>query len=41
MQHVYGAVAVANVAHSRKLAAKVSQQELHKHYRSEKALTMP
>jgi hypothetical protein len=38
VQEVYGEVAVAKVAHSQKLAAKVS--ELHKDYRSEKALTV-
>ena len=40
VQQVYGEVAVAKAAHSQKLAAQVSEQELNKDYRSEKALTV-
>lgn len=37
---VYGEIAVAKIAHSQKLAARVSEQELDNEYRSEKALTI-
>ena len=41
MKEVYGEVAVAKIAHSQKLMInKVSEQELDKEYRSEKALTV-
>lgn len=39
VQEVYGEVAIAKVAHPRKLATKGSEQELDKDDRSEKALT--
>ena len=37
---VFGEIAVAKIAHSQKLTARISEQELDAEYRSEKALTI-
>jgi hypothetical protein len=36
----YGEIAVAKIAHSQKLRARIAEQELDEHYRSEQALTL-
>lgn len=40
VRQVFGEVAVAQVAHSQKLAREVSEEELDKLYRNEEALTI-
>lgn len=40
VMQVYGEIAVAKIAHSQKLSARISEQELDADYRSEKALTI-
>jgi hypothetical protein len=40
VREVYAEVAVCKVAHSQKLAAQISEQDLDQHYRSEAALTV-